>query len=595
MKRLLAITLLLLGVAYLPGCLPKTDRSGKKTIGFPLDADVKGFDPAQVTDAYAHVAVAQIFQPLLQYKHLVRPFELEPCLAESMPTISSDQLVFTIKIRPKVYFHNDAVFGGKKRPLKASDVVFTFQRIADPHSRSPNWWMFEEKIEGLDDFRKKAEKLSAPIDYSKYPVSGLSAPDDQTVVIRLKKPYRQLLYILAMSQTSIVAPEVVSHYGEEFLNHPVGTGPFILKEWIRGQKIRFARNPNYWDERYPSEGEESDRKEGRLDEAGKKLPFADEVTLWIYVEPQTRWLNFLKGNLDLTSIPKEGWSDIFDAHRNVKTEITAKGIKIIPSQEASTVFWAFNMEDPLVGKNVYLRKAISAAIDRPGKIELFYNGRAIEAKGPVPPGLFGYDPDLKNPDGYNLQKAKELMSKAREQYRSNGGKGEIPPIVFESSNSTVDRQIAELVTHEFAKIGLTLDARVNNWPQLQEKLSKKQVMFFSQAWNADYPDPENFFQLFYSKNVSPGPNKTNFSNPEFDRLYEKMRDLPDGPERKKAIDDMVKILHADTPWIYFAHRIAYSTMHGWARNFKRNPFFLGQLKYIDIDLEEKAKLLPKLR
>jgi len=596
MKHFLAIGIVM-GMALLSllGCTKHTDKSAGKVLNAALVSDIKGLDPVTSNDLYTHIALVQVYEGLLQYNYLKRPYELEPLLSQAMPVISEDGVTYTFRLRENIFFHDDPAFNGMARPLKASDVVFSFKRVADPHLKSPNWWSFEGRIEGLDEFRKKLLTFKPPIDYDAYHVSGLAAPDDRTIVIKLTRPYRQFPYILTMAHTLIIAPEVVKKYGEEFLNHAVGTGPFVLKDWIRNQKLIFKRNSKYWDATYPTEGEPQDQIQGLLVDSGKKVPFVDEITLWVYVESQPLWLNFLQGNLDFGGIPKEAYDSVFDEKGEIKEEIKRKKIVITKEEDPDIVFFVFNMEDPIVGKNKFLRQAVNCAIDRAEMINLFYNNRAVIANGPIPPGIWGYDPNLKNPYSFDLERAKGLKIKARELYQMSGGKGDIPTILYDITNSTVARQLAEQVSHELTKIGLKIETRVGTWPQFQERMAKKQTQFTSYAWNADYPDPENFLQLLYSKNESPGPNSANFKNKEYDLLYEKMRDMADGPERLEIIRKMVKIIHEEVPWVLMSHRIGYPIRHGWVRNFKRHAVSPGLFKYVDIDPAEKKKILPLLR
>lgn len=594
--RMRKVSALLVLVLLIFGCTKKDSAAlQSKTLGYAFGADIKGFDPAIQNDEYSATAIRQVYEGLLQYHYLKRPYQLEPRLAASMPTVSKDGLTFTFKIRPNVFFQDHAVFGGKPRPLRASDVVYSYKRLADPHLRGPNWWVFEGRIKGLDAFRKKIKSLRSPIDYDAFDVEGLQAPDDQTFVLKLTRPYRQLLYVLAMSVTTIVPKELVQKYGDEFLNHAAGTGPFMLKEWRRGQKIRLLKNPNYWEHRYPTEGMPEDEKLGRLKAAGKRLPFLDEIVIWVYTESQPRWLNFLRGKIDLAGIPKEAFDQVFDDQGNLTEDIRKRKIALDRSLGADVIYMVFNMEDPLLGQNRYLRRAISSIINREEKIKLFYNNRAVVANGPIPPGMFGHDPEMKDPFGYNPKRAKALMKKALEEYQAKSGKKEFPPIRLESQTSTVSRQMAEATASELAQIGLKVETVVNTWPQFLERTTRKQAQFFGSAWRADYPDPENFLQLLYGKNESPGPNSANFKNKEYDRLYEEMRDLPDGPKRLALIKKMVNILHTENPWIFFNHRIGYGVRQAWLRNLKPNSISPGNFMYLDIDLEEKAKTLPLLR
>jgi ABC-type transport system substrate-binding protein len=565
-----------------PGCTRKTTSStSEKILHVALDSDIKGFDPAASADEYSHVAIIQVYQALFQYNYLKRPYEIEPLLAESMPQVSRDGRTVRIRLRSGVFFQEDAAFAGKRRELKASDVVYSLKRLADPRVKSPNWWLFEGRVVGLDQFRKQLEVGASPQGYDAIPVEGLVAADDRTVVITLTRPYRQLMFALAMQGTSVVAREVVEKYGPEFLNHPVGTGPFILREWVRGQKIVLAKNPHYWRETHAEINN------------GKPLPCVDGVVLSIFVETQPRWLNFLKGNLDYSTIPKEAYDDVFDPNMKLKTTMKEKGIRLSSESNQDVIYLAFNLVDPLLGRNRPLRRAISAAINREEKIALFYRGRGIVARGPIPPDYFGYDQTLKDPNGYDLSLAKKWAAEARREYQMLGGKGEIPPITYDILNGAVERQIGEAIAQDLGQIGIRINLRANNWPQFEKRIQTKNFQFGLQSWLADYPDPENFLQLLYGKNISPGPNASNLQNAHYDFLYERMKNLPDTAEREKIIREMVALIHQETPWVFIVHRTKVVAQQEWLKNFKYHTIEKGSFKYLDLNEAQKQRLLSR--
>lgn len=558
-KRAISVSILVLvSLIALSGCRCDSQLDNPtKTLNVSVEQQIKGFDPAQVRDEYSQLALTQVYQPLYQFSYLKRPYQVEPLLAQAMPEISKDQKTYTIRLRPDVFFHADPAFKGQKRKLSAADVIYSFERILDPKTKSPNRWLLEGHIKEL------------------------KAPNDQTVVIELTRPYKQLLYALAMPPLSIVASEVVEEYGPEFLTHPVGTGPFVLKKWIRGQKLVFEKNPNYWNDLHPT--------------TRKPMPLMDKLVVSTFIETQPRWLNFLKGNLDYTTVPKEAFDQVFDSKGNTAAKLKAKQIAVSRTPKADFVYLVFNMDDPIIGKNVFLRQAISAVIDRKERIELFYKGRATIAHGPIPPGIYGHKSDDVDPNGYNLKRANELIRKARAEYHRQGGRGEIPPLLYNMMNSVTDRQIAEIFAQELAHIGLKLKFNVGTWPQFRSRISKGQYQVAIQSWFADYPDPENFLQLLYSKNRSPGPNAANFANPKYDHLYEQMRNMKDGPNRAKIVAKMIQIIRDEAPWAFVVHRMMLTVRHGWLKSYQFHAMDLGPFKYLDIDRAQKTRLLSVLK
>jgi ABC-type transport system substrate-binding protein len=237
------------------------------------------------------------------------------------------------------------------------------------------------------------------------------------------------------------------------------------------------------------------------------------------------------------------------------------------------------MADPLIGKNKLLRQALSMAYDPTELIELFYKNRALPAQGPIPPGIPGYDEAFKNPyRQFNLAKAKELLARAGYP----GGEG-LPPIEYLTVSDTTSRQITEYLTKSFAALEVKLKMNTSSWPEFEASIKNRKGQLWGFAWNGDYPDAENFLQLFYSKNASPGSNDANYSNPEFDRLYEKSLTMEDSPERTKLYRQMAQIVIEDCPWIFHVHRQVSWVTQPWLKNFQYNPIVLNDLKYLKID------------
>ncbi len=566
---------------WVVGCTKKSKDEPANTLRVAVPERVKGFDPIFADDLYAGTEVHRVYESLYQYHYLKRPYQLVPNLAESLPQVSKDGRTYTIPIRKGVLFQDDASFKatqGKGREMIAEDVVYSWKRLADPKLQSTGWWIFDGKIVGLNEWRDASTKSGAA-DYSAE-IEGLKAVDRYTVQIKLKETSGQFLYFLAMPFSAVVAKEAVETYGKEFINHPVGTGPFVMKEFNAASKIVYDKNPTYRVELYPSEGEASDQTAGLLEDAGKRLPLVDRVVVEVVVEDQPRWLKFMKGEFDASGIPKDNFSQAMDASgKELNADLKGKGVKLAVNPSLDVTHYSFNMTDPVFGKNKLLRQAISLAFDSKPLIELFYNGRAIPAQGPIPPGLSGYDPEFKNPyREFNLEKAKELLAKAGYA----GGKG-LDPIEFQTLSSSTTRQMNEYFAKAIEALGLKVKFNTYSWPEFQQKVKSKQGQMWSFAWSADYPDAENFLQLFYSKNASPGPNDANYASAEFDRLYEQSLRLQDSPARTELYKKMSKIVVEDNPWIFGVHRLTYQLQHPWLKNWKYTEFDSTRGKYLRID------------
>ncbi len=576
-----------LGLIVASGCTCSKKVDVSNTINAELKANVKGLDPAYASDLYTNEVISQMFDTLYQYHYLKRPLELEPLLAASLPEISADGLTHTIKLKKGVKFHDSEAFAdGKGREVTAQDFIYSFKRVSDPSVQSDGFWVFDGKIKGLAEWRDQLSKGTATYDT---PIEGFQAPDPYTLVFKLTRPYYQLEYVLTMSYTAPVPKEAVDKYGKEFLNHPVGTGPYKFASWTRGNKIELVKNPNWHGGTYPSEGAAEDQEKGLLADAGKALPFADKIVFFEMVEDQPRWLNFMKGNLDAVSIPKDNYDSAIDAN-GLRKDFADKGILLHITNEQDLTYTAFNMLDPILGKNVDLRRAMSYAYDTKTVISKFYNGRAIPAAGPIPPDIDGYDPNYVNPyREFSVEKAKAALAKAG----FPEGKG-LPTFVYSTISSSTSRQMAEFFQQNMAAIGIQISIKTLSWPQFTQETRDKKGQIWGVAWGADYPDAENFLQLLYGPNISPGPNGSNYQNKNFDKLYEQAARLPPGEARTAIYKQMRDISTEDMPWIPGAHRLGYYLYHPWLKNYKRHGIINNAYKYLRVDLETKKDAGSKL-
>lgn len=567
----------------------KKDKDGEKVLRLSTTAKVKGFDPIQASDLYSGNEIARVYEGLLQYHYLHRPYKLVPNLAQSMPEVSTDGLTYTFKLKKGVLFHDNSCFEKSKgREMKASDVVYSIKRLADPKLQSKGWWLIDGKIAGLNEWRKKSSSESSS-DYSTV-LEGVKVIDDYTVQFKLTKPFPQFLYALAMPFTYVVPKEAVESYGEEFINNPVGTGPFTTGVYTQGNKIVYTKNPNYRDEFYPSEGETSDKENGLLKDAGKKIPLVDKLIVRVMIEQQPRWLNFLKGKLDSVTIPPEKFTDVIIPGTGLSGDFKKKGIVAKTKVGIDVTYSAFNHQHELFKDNVKLRRAMSLAFDRDKYNKAFFYGLSRSAQSIVPPGVDGYDKNYKGSYQYfDLEKSKKLLKEAG---YPEGKK--LPEITYYFNAGTKSRQMAEMMKQMMSKIGVKLKLMGVTWPELLKIINTKQAMMFTMAWGADYPDAENFLQLLYSPNEAPGSNASNFKNAAFDELFKKASVMPNTPERTALYNQMKKISSDEVAMIYGFHRVGYGLIHSWLKNFKFTEFSHGMAKYYNLDLEAKNQNIEKL-
>ncbi|MDF7798210.1 ABC transporter substrate-binding protein [Pontiellaceae bacterium B1224] len=603
MYRLLSAALAgFAGSLFLFGCGGKSSdklpETGSETVYYSQTNPIRGLDPASAGEVSSSLAIARIYEGLLEYDYLERPYKVKPLLAEAMPEVSDDGLVYTFKIRKGIYFHDDPCFpDGKGRELVAEDFIYSIKRVADVKNVSSGFWAYNNRILGINDFHE-ASKGKEPTDYAAN-VEGLQALDDYTLQISLTDPYPQLLYILAMHYAFAVPHEAVDFYGQDLVNHPVGTGPYELVDWRRNSRIEFERSPKWKEtgrvENYPSKGTPEQEAAGLLKDAGEQLPFIDRMVQYVIEDQTTSWMMFLSGQLGASVISRDNWDEVITGDRKLNDSLGERGIGLISAPTLDVYYIGFNWDDPTVGQSAdpeqnerhkKLRQALSCAYDF-DQMNQFMNYRLHPLGGPIPQPLAG---SLKKPSPYafNLEKAKQLLVEAGypEGIDPETGKRLELAIELGSADSNT-RQRMELMADMYQKIGIVLKASYNTWPAFIEKMNRRQGQMFQLGWVADYPDAENFLQLFYSKNESPGPNHSNYRNAEIDKMYEQIRTMQDTPERTAIYEEMAEIIVEDSPWIYLFQPMSYALKHSWLENYIPHDFPYGMGKYRRVNTETR--------
>lgn len=584
MKGLVVILSVMLTLVF--GC-SKQNNFNEREINLVSPEKISGFDPINASDKYSGNEAGKVYEGLFEFHPLKRPYELMPNLAESMPEVSKDGLTYTFKIKKGVLFHDSPAFkDGIGREMKADDVLYSYKRLADPKLTAKGWWVLDDRIAGLNEWREKYAQAETT-NYDE-PIEGLKKIDDYTIQIKLKKPYPQFLYALAMPYTFIVAKEAVEHFGKEFLNHPVGTGAFILPLFDQSNMIVYNRNPKFREKFYPSEGEEGDDKKGLLSDAGKKLPLVDKINVYITVESQPKWLSFQRAKTDIIEIKDVNIQQTLDEKTELRAEHKEKGMRLFMLPMLDVTYFAFNHENPIF-KDVKVRRAMNLAYDRDEANRLFHENTAFISTGPVPPGLAGNRKDFKNPyTKLDIEQAKKLLAEAG--YPE--GKG-FPEVTIQTRNETVARQQIEFFAKCMEKIGIKVKVGMNTWPELVNKVTKKQHQMYTMGWGADYPDAENFLGLLYCPNQSPGSNGANYCNPEFDALFAKATIMQDSPERTALYEKLNEMAALDVPWVFSFNRTDIYLTQAWLKNFKVMEFNHNQFQYLNVDLEVKKQLSKK--
>jgi len=513
------------------------------------------------------------------------------------------------------------------RELTAADYVYEIKRLAHPHVHSPIFGLLSDYIVGLKELAERLRSIDTPstsapgedawLDLTKYPLTGVEEIDRYTYRIKLKARYPQFAYWLAMSFFAPVPVEVDRFYSQPGMAeknltldwYPVGTGPYMLIENDPNARMVLVRNPNYHGDRYPSQGEPDDLAAGLLDDAGKPLPFIDKVVFSREREGIPYWNKFLQGYYDYSSIS----SDSFDqavhvsagGEATVSPEMEQKGIKLDASVATAIRYMAFNWLDPVIGgpddRARKLRHAISIAVDWEEFVSIFANGRGIPGQGPIPPGIFGYRNgraginqvayDWVNdaPRRKSIEEARKLLAEAGYPDGRDARTGEPLVLYLDTTDAGPDdKPRQDWFRKQFRKLDIQLEIRASDYNRFQEKVRTGAAQIFIWGWNADYPDPENFLFLFDSaqaKVKSQGENAANYSNPEFDRLFDKMKNMENSPERAALIDRMVAILRDDAPWLFGYHPKDYNLHHSWMTNVKPNQMARNSVKYQKISAE----------
>jgi oligopeptide transport system substrate-binding protein len=611
---------------------PSAD-AGARVLYVPYPEAPKTLDPQVAYSVYDHEVLSNVYETALEYHYLKRPYELIPGLVEAVPEphpLVDGRVGYTFALRRGVRFASDPCFalggvGRMQRELVASDLVFALQRIADPKVGSPVLVTFS-KIVGLAEFGKRLAKLreddasfaSLRIDeqYRRAgPIEGLVAQDTHALNITLDAPYPQILYWFAMPFTAPVPWEAVTYYdGEEgrdgFTEHAVGTGPFRIARYQKRSRIVLERNPDWYGAvhpewrapaaTYPSEGAAGDAEKGLLAPAvaSRALPFLDRVEMRFEKEAIPVFTKFLQGYYDRSRIPKESF-DKAASGGVLSPAMAALGMRLERTVTLGTYYVGFNMVDSVVGsaggeRSRKLRQAMSLAIDADEFLRVFLNGRGIPANSPLPPGLFGYEEDYRNPfRSVDLERARRLLAEAGYANGVDPASGRALRLSFDTGDTSVQARLRyQFLVESWRRLGLDVEIAATSYNQFQDKVRRGAHQLYFWGWVADYPDPENFLFLLWGpmgQTHGGGPNSSNFADPRYDALFDTMKDRGNDAERLAAIRVMRALLETERPWIELFHPEDYALTQGWLHNAKATGLTVPIWKYYDVDAAMRAE------
>lgn len=574
--------------------LAQSPADPHKVLRYVFPVAETGFDPAGVHDLYSAHVNGSIFETLFTYDYLASPAKLIPRTAAALPEVSADGLTYTIRIQKGIYFAADPVFKGKKRELTSADYVYTFKRLLDPNLHSPNSWLLDGRILGMDTVLKQAAK-TGKFNYDQ-PVAGLQTPDRYTLVIRLTSPDQNFPMLLAHQPAGAVAREVIEKYRDKagfVMGHPVGTGPYLLTRWTPGSRIILKANPDF--RSFVWNFKASTAEDQKIVKAmqGKKMPQIGVIDIQVMEEGQSRWLSFIKDEIDLFALDGELTVQALQ-NGKLKPELAKKGVHLSRITDPSIDYHYWNMQNPVVGgmgkDKIALRRAMAMAFSADNYINILQKGDAQRLQAPIPNGVVGYDPSYKSSIPYSVKAANLLLDRYHYKVGADGWRT-LPngqPLQIDmtiSGNSARSQQQAEFWKKTLDSIKIKMSTQSLPFAEALKLEKQCKTMFKSSAWIADYPDADNFMQLFYGKNINV-TNNACVKIPEYDRLYEQTQKMPPSPERDALYRKMSRLLEVYMPVQIIGARYRNVLAQPRVIGFKKHPILPAEWMYIDIDMKK---------
>jgi ABC-type transport system substrate-binding protein len=562
----------------------------QKVFRYSLDSAPTSLDPVRASTLYANQLVVNLYDTLYAYKYLQRPYALKPLLAAAMPEISGGGLVYTISLKRGVYFIDDVAFpDGKGREVTAADFVYSLQRHFDPATRPGGTWLWQGRIEGLDEWK------AAGSDYSQE-VSGLRALDRYTLQISLVKPYPQLVDTLAQGFSGIVPREAVEHYGREFSINPVGSGPFRLVSYDTTKAV-LVKNPVFRQEPvdldYEGYDPDTQGQYGVDIIAGRSPPFIDRLEIAFIKEGSARWSSFTKDNeIQYAGLPNEQVDRVLASTEPVALKAEyAELYHMRSAVEAGFVFSTFNMDFPEFGynddpvrqqRNHALRCAIVKGFDWRSRNNSWYSNLGIIFPGVIPPVVPEFDIELSADSvTYDPEGARALLA-ANDWNAEN-----LPLLVYGTTPGPTSRLFYEQFRAWMKRIGYP-PAKIElktyaTFGDIAKAWRNSELPLISKGWGLEYPDAENTLQLFYGPNGSPGSNDGNYNNPDYDDMFRQASVMQPSPERTALYRRMNSLIVDDCAAITGLSRRGIALWHKNVIALPDRNFVGGRfLKYVDI-------------
>lgn len=540
-----------------------------------LDDKVESLDPAKAYSDDSLLLSAQVLEPLYQYHYLKRPYEIQPLTADGLPQISNKGKLVTVKIRKNIFYHEHPSFKGEKREVKAEDFVTQFKRLALDSLKSPGRSLFSGLIPGFAEYNEKVRGDWKNI--LETPLEGVVAKDDHTLVVHLNRSEPNIAYYLALNFLSPVPWELMVFQENNLDTILIGSGPYYLKE-IALNHIDLKKFQDYREDFYPTSGDRYANVQKLLSSSKERIPFIENVRFYITGNEEERWEMFFQKEIDILTVPKIFLPKLYDQNGEISKDIKRAGVELKHFPTLANRWLAFNMKDPVLGKNEYLRRAIAYSIDYEKYIEVLSENTNLRANSILVPGIAGYQPAKDFRFKYDPTLAKEYLSLAGFKKPED-----VPKIVYSTrGNQGVSLLEAELIKEQLEKIGLKVEIQVLSFSEFLRKGRANELMFFTDNWLFDYPEGENILQLLISDNA-PGVNKAGYSNVQIDELYKKLKNTTNIDQRERIIHDMEEIVFHDLPWIPMMYESSFVLQYSNIKNFRKSSIIRNYVKYIKIE------------
>ncbi len=553
-------------------------KKNESVINVPIKTEITTIDPHLAYDYVSNFVTHQMYDTLYSFHYLKRPYQIEPLIADGMPEYSNGGKELIIKIKKNILYHP---IKGKNQHLivTAHDFVNSFKRLAYKHTASRAWWLAKNLFVGLDEIHTKCDSLTELMSAN---LPGIVAVDDYTLKLTLKKivPPHQVLNLLTMTFTAPMPNVVFTELQNNLSDKEIGTGAYKLVKLDLKNEILMEAFEQYNVVKYPNVGDRYAHEQNLLVDANKNVPFIKKLNLYIDSDEKTRWEKFKNNEYSFVELPRPYTEEVLKEDGGLNIQLAKNKIQM--EQSASLAFWfiEFNMQSEVIGKNINLRKAIAHSLDMRKFLWDFSHNADQKANSLYTPGIYGYRASKELPYEYDLEKAKSFLKQAG----FPNGQG-LPTIIFDTRRETEAHvKQAEYIKLALAEIGIKVEIQVNTFSEFIEKVKKNSMMMWQGGWLLDFPDAENILQLFYSKNAgNGGPNKSHFSNPSFDKLFEQMIKLENNKQKLEQLIQLEDIILGELPLIMLYYSKNYFLFHQEVKNFRFNELSMGFIKYLKIE------------